>query len=285
LLGFGSRALARRFPLSANWHPGDFVWELRGGYDATQPIRMWDDASGVAAVGWMTEPGRLWLETLPEREGLVGEMVAWGEGVAAATGLSIRAFDSDTTRVGALERLGYRRTAPQGVFFRMDLASPPQVFDPPRGFHVRDSVGIDPERRAAAHRDAWNDLSRIGLPDVRSTFSAELYLSLRAAPAPVYDPALDLLVEGPDGALVANAVCWADAASGVGVFEPVGTHAAFRGRGLARLAILEGCRRLKERGHRWARVGTAHFNAPAISAYLSCGFELYDRTSWWTKTL
>ena len=284
LLRFGSRSFARRFPLSANWHPGDFVWELRGGHDEPQPIWMWDDASGVVAVGWMTEPGKLWLETLPEHEDLVGEMVAWGEALAAPTGLSVRAFDSDTVRIRGLEQLGYRRTAPQGVFFRMNLASPSEVLEPPLGFRVLDSIGIDPERRAAAHRDAWNDLGRIGLPDVRSTFSAALYLSLRAARAQVYDPTLDLLVEGPDGALVANAVCWADPVSGVGVFEPVGTHAAFRGRGLARLAILEGCRRLRRRGHRWARVGTAHFNAPAISAYLSCGFELYDRASWWTKS-
>ena len=165
----------------------------------------------------------------------------------------------------------------------MDLATTPPAVDPPAGFSTSDCAGIDPETRAAIHRDAWSELSRIGLPDIRSPFNAATYLSLVAAP--LYDPALDIVVKTPDGALAANAVGWPDAASGVGVFEPVGVLPAFRGLGLARLAILEGCRRLGAHGHRWARIGTAHFNVPAISAYRSCGFELFDRTHWWTKAL
>ena len=284
LLSFGSRAFAERFPLNANWHPGDFVWELHGRRDRPQPIRMWDSTTGVVAVAWLMGPGQLLIEALPDGEHLVPGIVARAEASAHDQAeLSIRVFENDVGRTAALERLGYRRAAPEGVWFRMDLAAPPPVCSAPEGFSVRDSVGVDPARRAGAHRDAWNDLSRIGLPDARSSFTTEAYLSLRAAP--VYDAALDLLVQSPEGELVANCICWADAESGVGVFEPVGTHAAYRGRGLARLAILEGCRRLRASGHRWARVGTAHFNAPAISAYRSCGFELYDRTSWWTKTL
>ncbi|HLZ83098.1 MAG TPA: GNAT family N-acetyltransferase [Caulobacteraceae bacterium] len=284
LLAFGSRAFAQRFPLNANWHPGDFVWELHARRDRPQPIRMWDRAGGVTAVAWFTGPAQLLCEVLPDSENLVPQIVAYAENAAGDQAeLSIRAFDSDVGRITALQRLGYRRAAPEGVWFCMDLSAPLPAFHPPDGFSVRDSVGIDAARRAAAHRDAWNDLSRIGLPDARSAFTTEAYLSLRAAP--VYDPGLDILLQAPDGGLVANCICWEDAHSGIGVFEPVGTHAAFRGRGLARQAILEGCRRLRARGHRWARVGTAHFNAPAISAYRSCGFEEYDHTSWWNRAL
>lgn len=284
LLAFGSRAFAQRFPLNANWHPGDYVWELHAHGDRPQPIQMWGSTAGVTAVAWFMGSAQLLVEVLPDSEYLIPEMVAHAEHAACDQGeLSIRAFESDGSRVTALQRLGYRRAAPEGVWFRMDLSAPLPSFDPPEGCSLRDSVGIDPARRAAAHRDAWDDLSRIGLPDARSAFTTEAYRSLRAAP--VYDPALDILVQAPDGALVANCICWADEESGIGVFEPVGTHPAFRGRGLARLAILEGCRRLRARGHRWARVGTAHFNAPAISAYRSCGFELCDHTSWWTKAL
>ena len=284
LLSFGSRAFAQRFPLNANWHPGDFVWELHARRDRPQPIQMWGSAAHVTAVAWFVGPAQLLFEVVPDSEHLVSEIVAYAEAAAREQGeLSIRAFERDVRRVTALERLGYRSAAPEGVWFRMDLSAPLPPLDPPEGFSIRDSVGIDPARRAAAHRDAWDDLARIGLPDAHSAFTTEAYLSLRAAPT--YDPTLDILVQAPDGALVANCICWEDAHSGIGVFEPVGTHAAFRGRGLARLAILEGCRRLRARGHGWARVGTAHFNAPAISAYRSCGFEQYDRTSWWVKAL
>jgi ribosomal protein S18 acetylase RimI-like enzyme len=284
LLSFGSRVFAERFPLNANWHPGDFVWELHATRDQPQPIRMWGGDDGVEAVSWFMGPAQLLFEVLPDSEDLAPEIVACAEGAVGGRGeLSIRAFDGDVRRVAALERLGYRRSGPEGVWFRMDLAPPLPSFNTPEGFGIRDSVGVDPALRAAAHRNAWNDLSRIGIPNARSAFTTDSYLSLRAAP--VYDPALDILVQGPDGLLVAGCICWPDEPSGIGVFEPVGTHAGFRGRRLARMAILEGCRRLRARGHRWARVGTAHFNAPAIAAYTACGFEQYDRTSWWTKTL
>jgi len=285
LLDFAARSFAERFPLNSNWHPGDIVWELQGAYDQRQAIRIWDGPEGVVAVAWFVGQALLWLETTPAHEDLVPELVGWAEAALRnqpeAPGLSIRAYGEDARRIAALERLGYRRSGPEGVCFRMGLRAPRARFDPPPGYRVIDSTGVDPERRAAAHRDAWNDLSHIGLPAARSSFSAERYLSLRAAP--VYDPALDMLMRAPDGALVSNCICWADAVSGIGVFEPVGTSPAYRGRGLARATIAEGLRRLEARGHAWARVGTAHFNAPAIAAYRSCGFEMYDRTWWWTK--
>ncbi|MBV9418957.1 MAG: GNAT family N-acetyltransferase, partial [Alphaproteobacteria bacterium] len=143
--------------------------------------------------------------------------------------------------------------------------------------------GVDPAARAKAHRDAWDDLSEIGLPDARSTFFEEVYCGLAVAPG--YAPSLDILVVASDGTFVANAVCWADAASGIAVFEPVGTNAKYRKRGLAKLAMQEALRRVKARGHREARVSTAHFNKPAIAAYTGAGFTLYDRWHWWTKPL
>jgi ribosomal protein S18 acetylase RimI-like enzyme len=164
------------------------------------------------------------------------------------------------------------------VRFRIPLADPP-TFPLPAGLRFRDCVDVDPQARAQCHRDAWNHLEHIGLPEARSSFSTESYLRTRAAEG--YDPSLDLLVETADGTLVANCIAWLDEASGVGTFEPVGVHVDFRGRGLARAIVGEGLRRLKARGVRWGRVGTAHFNAPAIAAYLAAGFAVSDRTSWW----
>jgi GNAT superfamily N-acetyltransferase len=289
LIAFASRAFAARFPLNADWHPGDIVWELKGGYDRPHALTLWQDADDVVAVSCAMNADTMWLEILPGHEHELPAIVAALEHarIAAATDeeaplLSIRAFDGDTRRIATLGALGYAMSGPEGVWFRIDLAGLPETA-PPAGFRVRDSVGVDPARRARAHRDAWNDLAQIGMPDARSGFSTEIYCSLRDAP--LYDPALDILVEADDGTLVANCIAWADAASGVGIFEPVGTHAQYRRRGLARLAILEGLRRLRARGLRWGGVGTAHFNTPAIATYRSCGFTLFDRTAWWTRAL
>jgi GNAT superfamily N-acetyltransferase len=196
--------------------------------------------------------------------------------------LSFRIYERDKRRVAAFERLGYVRGEPDHVWFRRDLSEPLPRFPAPEGFRVRDSIGVDPALRARAHRDAWNDLSQIGIKDARSGFTTEMYLGVRDAP--VYDPALDILVEADSGEFVASTICWADPASGIGIFEPVGAHAKYRRRGLARFAMLEGLRRLKARGMAWAGVGTAHFNAPAIAAYSSF-FPPLDSARWWTKTL
>jgi ribosomal protein S18 acetylase RimI-like enzyme len=56
------------------------------------------------------------------------------------------------------------------------------------------------------------------------------------------------------------------------------------GKRLARVMMIEAVRRLQARGLREARVGTAHFNASAIAAYLAAGFTLVDRSFLWTKT-
>jgi ribosomal protein S18 acetylase RimI-like enzyme len=286
LLAFASRACATRFPLYALWHPGDLVWELKPDYGRPHRVRLWRRGSDVVAATMFPAADQLWCEILPEAEHLFAEIVSRAERSAMRTGqthLSIKALDGDQVRDEALSRLGYRRSAEEGVCFRIDLAATLPASFTPDGYRVRDSAGIDPAPRARAHRDAWDDLSEIGLPDARSTFSADVYAGL--SKAPVYDPSLDILVVAPDGTLVANCICWADAESGIATFEPVGTHAHYRRRGLARLAMHEALRRVQARGMKWARVSTAHFNAPAIAAYTRAGFELCDRGAWWTKDL
>ena len=110
------------------------------------------------------------------------------------------------------------------------------------------------------HRAAWTG----------SQFDVSRYEETRARPE--YREELDIVLE-EEGVFGSYCICWADQHSGVGHFEPVGTRADWRGKGAGRSVILEGLRRLKEAGMRWARVSTAGFNAPAQALYESCGFE------------
>lgn len=249
LLEFASRSFAERLPLNSCWHPGDIVWELKPDFDRPHRVRMWISDGCVVAVTMFSAADQLWLETLPTAEDLLPDIVARAERAAIRGGqrsLSIRAFEGDARRVGGLEALGYMAGAPEGVWFRVDLTKPLADLPLPEGFRVRDSVGVDPGVRAKAHRDAWNDLSEIGLPDARSQFSEDHYRSLMTTPN--YDPTLDMLIEAEEGTFVVNALCWADEGSGVGVFEPVGTHAQYRKRGLTRFAISEALRRIQATG-------------------------------------
>jgi GNAT superfamily N-acetyltransferase len=288
LIGFAGEAVRTRLPLEAAWHPGNIVWNLKEAFDGPHAMRLWRRGGEVVAVGWLEAPGELYLETVAGHEDLVGEVLDWAEAATRAdpsvpAELAASVTLGDVARIAALEALGFRRGRPEGVRFRKDLADLLPDAPPPDGARVVDCVDIDAEVRAKGHRDAWNHLAHIGIPNARSGFTAEVYRVLRAAP--VYDPSLDILIQAATGELVSNCICWADEASGMGLFEPVGTHVDFRGRGFGRAVVLEGLRRLRARGLAWARVGTAHFNAPAIATYTSCGFDLIDRTWWWTKSL
>ena len=286
LLEFASRSLAERSPLSTCWHPGDIAWQLMPDYDRPHRVRMWTTGGRIEAVTMFPAANQLWLELSPDAEDVLPYIVARAERTARRAEqdrLSIRAFEGDTRRVSALEALGYVESELGDVIFRIDLSKPLLDFQVPSGFRVRDSVGVDPGARAKAHRDAWDDLSEIGIADARSQFSEERYRGLMTAPN--YDPTLDMLVESDNGTLVVNALCWADEASGVGVFEPVGTHAQYRKRGLTKLAMREALRRIQERGLKTGRVSTAHINKPAIGAYSGAGFGVFDHSCWWTKAL
>lgn len=286
LMRFASRSTAERSPLFACWHPGDVVWELHGAADRPQPNRLYFGPDRVEALAWIVGPGQLWVEALPQAQGRIAEALGWAEARFRARpdqgggSLSVRALVSDKARIAILEGLGLSRSGPEGVVFRLDLSDPLPAADPPEGFIVRDCVGLDPAWRASAHRDAWNHLEHLGI-EAKSRFTTEAYLRLRSLPG--YDPTLDIVVQAPSGEPAANCIAWADQESRVGIFEPVGTSLPFRGRRLARVAIAEALRRLKARGTREARVGTAHFNAAAIAAYLACGFEVADRWYWWSK--
>jgi GNAT superfamily N-acetyltransferase len=289
LLRFASICTAQRSPLFSSWHPGDVVWELHASAHQPQPNRFWVGANGVELMAWNVGPGEVWLEALPSAEPLVADAVRWAEdhwgakrGEEPTLTLSIRCYDRDAARIRTLEALGYHKAKPEGVVFRLPLDDRLPERDAPAGFCVRDCVGVDPIRRAEAHRAAWNHLEHLGI-DAQSRFTTEAYLSLTSLPA--YEPALDILARAPDGEFAANCIAWADEPSGVAVFEPVGTSLPFRGRRLARLVISEALRRLKARGMREARVGTAHFNGAAIAAYLSCGFEIADTAHWWSKAV
>jgi hypothetical protein len=285
LLAFASRLTAARFPFASGWHPGNFAWDMMARYDARQDNLMWIvDGEIVAVVAF--DGLDAWVEVLPRHEALVVEVLQAAEANARLRGndeIRVRAQTKDTARIAAFEAQGLEPARPEGVVFLRDLSAPLELESPPKGFRVTDCVGVAPEMRAQAHRDAWNHLGHIGLPEARSSVTGEAYASLTASPA--YDPTLDIVVVAPDGSIVANCICWSDTQSGVGIFEPVGTSLAWRGRRLARSAIHEGLRRLRARGMQWGHVGTAHFNTSAIAAYRASGFALVDSSAWWSKKL
>ena len=91
--------------------------------------------------------------------------------------------------------------------------------------------------------------------------------------SPVYDPERDVVAAAPDGQIGAFCITWPDPLTGVGLFEPVGTHPDFQRKGLGKAVMLQALERLQRLGMRQAIVTTGEDNQPAIKLYEFGGFS------------
>lgn len=95
---------------------------------------------------------------------------------------------------------------------------------------------------------------------------------------PAYRPDLDLVIEAPDGRLAAFCIGWfapkALAGQPCGQIEPLGVHADFRRRGLAK-ALLSACfQRLHHLGAQQVLVETDNYRDAALQVYEAVGFQV-----------
>jgi mycothiol synthase len=147
----------------------------------------------------------------------------------------------------------------------LDQPIPPGIL--PGGWIIRHVAGEDEfAQRVALHREVWHP----------SKVTLEAYRRMRTVPG--YTPELDLIAVSADGTFASYCICWLDPVSKVGEFEPVGTRAAYRGKGLGKAVMLEGLRRLKATGMHTAIVYTNSSNEAARKLYGSVGFEVYNRS-------
>lgn len=292
LIDFARANMLARRPGGTYWKPGDITWQfyrLRGA--ACEYVRLWSDERGLAGLVAFEPPLTMAFDVrcnLAFDSPLLDEMLAWvaekrgaiarpGEAVPRAyadlsRGISTLVHASDAERIEALAQRGYTRGREGGVRYSVSLKNPVATDALPRGMRLRYATDADVAARAEAHREAWSVWGQ-------SKFSEDAYRELRAAR--LYDERLDVILEDPDGRIVSYCICWADDATGVGQFEPVGTRADCTGRGYGKLVMREGLRRLRARGMHTALVGTAWVNERARLLYPASGFELADVEWWW----
>ncbi len=103
--------------------------------------------------------------------------------------------------------------------------------------------------------------------------------------APGYDPRLDLVAVAPDGEFGSYCLCWFDPQSRTGLFEPLGTRQAHRGKGLGKTVMQEGLRRLRGLGAQTAFVTAIHDNEAATSLYESVDFHTVNTERLYGKKL
>jgi ribosomal protein S18 acetylase RimI-like enzyme len=268
------------------WHIGDLIWGVYQNtvFDPQRSIRLWESADGeLLGFGWLEEPDGVNLQIHPRLRGdgtLEQQILAWAaEHNRARLGVEspelwAKANDSDAPLCALLERLGFARDDFHYLLMRRDLQAPIPDTALPAGWSVRHVGGEDEwPARVETHREVWHP----------SKVTLEAYRRLRQAP--VYDPELDLVAVSPDGEFASYCICWLDPANRCGEFEPVGTRSAFRGRRIGTAVMLEGLRRLRERGAESAIVVSVGSNEASRRLYESVGFRTFDREYLYGKTL
>ena len=252
--------------------------------------RVWEDSGGrVYAYASVDDYHNLWFDRLPEVTGAEeDELVAWGVTCArdwAASGseeagaaLDTMCRSEDQARIALLRRHGFTEQAVRTLHFVRSLAEPIPEPQLPACYAIRPLAGEgEVEALVALHRAAFGT--------ERMTV-AERLTSMRP---PDYDPSLDLVVVAPDGSLAAYCYCAIyseeNRLSGRndGVTDPLATHPAHQGRGLARALLAAGMRLLQARGAERAVLGTSSDNLAMQAAARAVGYRVDLELAWFRR--
>jgi ribosomal protein S18 acetylase RimI-like enzyme len=271
----------------ACWHVGDLVWRLflHGiRHDLAATHQLWEDETGMLLGFAVFSPPRTMtaafeLQVHPQARGrgIEDAMLDWvearwreaAEPSAAPLRLSTDAgvYEDDMAQLAALARRGFARTGNDGLLLQRRLADLFPAPSLPAGYAVRPIAGEhEIPQRAGAHREAFHP----------SRVTDESYARLMGTAG--YERDLDLVAIAPDGKFAAFCIGWLDEVNRVGEFEPVGTCPTYRRRGLAQAVLLEGLRRMCERGAESAIVGPIDATDDDVLAlYRSVGFRPISR--------
>jgi mycothiol synthase len=245
-------------------------------------VRLWETSAGklVGAV-IPDDGGEVNLQIHPHYRGIEEEMLAWAERQHKMTRpsgvdrwpLNLYVYEFDQERQTLLKDRGYENLGHDSYMRWRSLGDPIPKERLPEGYCVRNIDGGDREdleKRAAVANNAF-DINK---------HTAETIKMLQNAPT--YRPEGDLVVVAPEGTFAAYGVIWFDDANEVGMFGPVGTHRAYRHRGLAKAIMIEGLRRLVALKATVAYVDCG-LDASANSLYESVGFTDFERVFHWRK--
>jgi len=282
-----ARAHLQAQPANA-FHPADLAWwAYYNPWDSTQEsVRLWHDENGRLWGGVFCVPfhGEYDLIIHPQASPeLIETMLDWSEDYMLArlradpallnhnNMLATPVFEQHQALQDALRKRGYFASKHLVVFgqaLHNDL--PPPTLPP--GYRFLEAMQPQwADQRAELHAQAF----------APSRMNTDYYLHLMQAPD--YQPSLDVVVVTPDGTFASFALAWADAALGIGEFEPVGTHPAYRRLGLGHAAMREGLRRLRTRGMSQATLCCDAMNGGNIAFYQGLGFVEQNRVLLWTR--
>ena len=255
-------------------HTGRTFRDELPGWEKT--VGMWENEDGhIDGVvnSENEEPGEAWIQIHPDYTFLYDEMVTYIEEHLADKVGTTKYVKLNINKGVELEKIarerGYKKldhSIPH-LEYRINDIVEPQI---PTGFTIKSvSEEDDIEKRRKSKSIAF------GAHYAPSHWPpASAYKELEKAPD--YRKDLDLFIVAPNGDYASFCTVWIDVKNGYGNFEPVGTHAEYRGMGLARALLMEGFKRMKAYG------ATRSFMDSNIEFYRKVGFKEtpYSYYSW-----
>ena len=236
--------------------------------------------------GWAgVTGGELIVQADPARRAAARALVDWATAAAGQLELTVQVPDGAEVLHAVVREAGFvLRPGAEPVvgMFRRASQEGPRL---PGGYRIRGVGDAEAAERVRVHRAAWRPATIPWPPgtaqpvpaDATSRFTAAHFEQVRRTW--LYDPALDLVVEAPDGSLAACCTAWWDPAIGCAEIEPLGVVPEHRRKGLASALCMEVAAQIAARGgdQVFINVGPRlDYPAPAAT-YATVGFEATPR--------
>lgn len=272
-------ALAEQFATD-HVHVIDLPYRLSSSsLENPENVGLWVNEEQVL-VGWAVLQYPFWTIDYACHPGaesrLHAEILAWADRRAQAIlntpaghpAWYVMAFEEQTHRIRDLERARFACQADVGenpwsmVLMCRSTDAVVRRYKPPSGYVVRALAGEEEvEEYVELHRSVFE--SKNMNRDWRA----------RTLNHPAYRRDLDLVVEAPDGQLVAFCIGWFNETCMEGQIEPLGCHKNFRHYALGRVALSECLHRLQALGAKNIFVETDSYRNTAFRLYESFDFR------------
>lgn len=248
------------------WEAADVQWWWRTARrsDDVEQI-FWADADGPVGAVLATEFRGTWqCDPILVAGAAIAPQIVWERAVEQAVSLGPGSFevparDDQPDLVAFLRASGFVAGEPSAIAW-LDARDRPAVTAPAEGFVLTDRAARTgtPHPMRGRNGDAVED---------------------RLRQCSLYDPALDLAVEAPDGTVAGYSLYWFDPVTRVGLLEPMRVNDEYQRRGLARAMLTAGLDRLAQRGATRLKVGYSTDIAGAL--YAGSGFRRTSTTTWY----
>lgn len=236
--------------------------------DWKETIYLYQDETGklVGLVCSENPDENMFLFALPGYKYLEKDMIVKAEqtvrDILKRSEIKIWCDDTDLIRIADLEKSGYKKCDAEVEYLNwMDLTRSIPEFKMPDGYTLHDMTD-------ETNLDLQQKIDKITAAFDSETYPVPIYRNLQSGPS--YRKDLDLYATGQDGTIATFCFVWADEELNIGYFEPVGTDARHRRKGLGRAILNVGLQRLKQAGVAKAFVGS--YGDERMAFYDASGF-------------